>query len=132
MDIAESISLLSTCTTKLNRGVGAVIVLNNKIVGTGYNGAPSGQPHCDDVGCVCDFNGHCVSAIHAEANAILQAGQNTVGATLYCTHFPCIRCANMIAQAGIVRVVYKYEYVSAFLAKTKLVLPKHEQFKRTK
>jgi len=93
--------------------VGAVIATaTGRILSTGYNGAPKGFPHCAEVGCRRE-GGHCVRALHAEVNAILQAatlGTSIDGAVLYCTHRPCVRCAMMIAQVGIVRVVYDASY----------------------
>src|SRR5262249_26066166 len=67
-----------------------------------------GLPHCEDVGCVIE-DGHCVSTVHAEANAIIQAAKNGVsvtGAELYTTASPCWPCFKLIANAGISRVYY--------------------------
>jgi dCMP deaminase len=85
------------------------------IVSTGYNGSPSGEADCFDVGCAMthsthDGLDHCVRTIHAEMNAILWAartGANVYGCTLYVTRRPCDYCAKHIAQAGIVRIVVK-------------------------
>ena len=83
---------------------------------TGYNGAPSGVKTCVERGeCLRKKLGipsgtrhEMCYAVHAEQNAIIQAaklGVNIDGSTLYCTHQPCILCAKMIVNAGIVRVV---------------------------
>ncbi len=82
------------------------------IIATGYNGAPRGLPHCDDVGHEME-HGHCVRVIHSEVNALLQAariGSAVNGAVLYCTASPCYNCAKQVAQAGIARVVYGAAY----------------------
>jgi len=90
--------------------VGAVLVdAENHLVGIGYNGAPHGQPHCSTHGCIVDEStGSCVRSIHAEINAILHA--SGPGITLYCTHAPCYRCAQVIIQVGVQRVVYAQPY----------------------
>ncbi|MDI3502871.1 MAG: dCMP deaminase [Archaeoglobi archaeon] len=117
MRIAEVVASRSTC---LRNKVGAVIVKDKRILTTGYNGAPRGMPHCLEIGCLRDENNipsgerhEICRAVHAEQNAIIQAalhGVSTEGATLYCTHQPCILCAKMIINAGIRRVVYKQSY----------------------
>jgi len=117
-DLVDTVARRSTC----DRGrSGAVIVINNKIITTGYAGSPPGQPHCDEVGHlmreVIDEEGnksmHCIRTLHAEENAILQAaeeGKRVKGATLFCSMTPCYRCAKMIVTVGIVRVVAKRRY----------------------
>lgn len=96
----------SYCT---RRKVGALIVKDKMIISDGYNGTPSGFPN------VCEGEDGltlpCV--LHAEANAITKiarSGNNSDGATLYVTDAPCIECAKLIIQAGIVRVVYARSY----------------------
>lgn len=117
MNIAKVVATRSTC---LRHHVGAVIIKNNHIITTGFNGAPSGLPHCLDVGCIRDKENipsgtrteRCKS-VHAEINAIIQAalhGVSTKDATLYCTHQPCSSCAKAIINAGIVAVVYEIDY----------------------
>ena len=92
---------------------GAVLVKNNRIISTGYNGAPPKMPQCDEVGHLLE-DGHCVRTIHAEHNALLQAavlsGTSTVGSTLYVKYSPCIHCAKYIIAAGVKRVVMKKVY----------------------
>jgi dCMP deaminase len=105
MNIARQVSTRSTCPRK---AVGAVIARDRTILSTGYNGSIRGLPHCADVGCVIE-DGHCVSTVHAEANAIIHAARNGVsiaGAELYTTASPCWSCFKLIANAGIVRVYY--------------------------
>ena len=74
MGIAHQAATRATCPRK---HVGAVIVRDRTVLSTGYNGSVRGLPHCEDVGCVME-DGHCVTTVHAEANAILQAAKNGV------------------------------------------------------
>ena len=99
--------IVSTRATCPGRLVGAVLVQDGVIRGAGYNGAASGMPDCFGVGCDEDRNGHCIRAIHAEANVLLTTDvSHRVGATVYCTDMPCFRCANLIANTQIKRVVW--------------------------
>ncbi len=118
MEIAEIVKTRSTC---LRRHVGAVIVKDNRILTTGYNGSPSGLKHCTELGgCERQRLGipsgerhELCRALHAEQNAIIQAakmGNTTEGATIYVTLQPCVICAKMIINSGIVRIVHKGEY----------------------
>ncbi len=120
MQIATLVSTRATCP---RRSVGAVIVRDKRIVCTGYNGAPSGLPHCPEggpthdwpVGCL--HAGHCIRSLHAEQNCLLQAAQIGVacdGATIYVTCQPCNACAKMIVNAGIRRVIYEGDYPDEF------------------
>jgi len=127
MDITQRVATRSTC---LRRQVGAVIVLDKRILATGYNGAPRGLPHCQETGCLRDRLGipsgqrqEICRALHAEQNAFLQAalyGIPVAGATMYVTLQPCVTCAKMIVNAGIERVVcaqaYPDELARSFLA----------------
>ena len=107
----------STCT---RHNVGAVIVKDKRALATGYNGAPAGTANCLDLGCLRDELGipsgtrhEVCRGVHAEQNAIIQAGLHGVsikGATIYCTHSPCSICAKMVINAGIVRFVSFFEY----------------------
>ncbi len=109
MKIAFTVAERSTCD---RAHVGAVVVRDRRILTTGYNGAPRGLPHCDDVGHLM-VGGHCVRALHAEQNAIIQAalyGVAIADSTIYVTHQPCLTCAKMIINAGIRRVVYAGNY----------------------
>lgn len=121
MKIAHIVKLRSTC---LRRKVGAVLVKDNRILATGYNGAPKGLPHCSLVGCLREQlkipsgeRHELCRGLHAEQNAIIQAavfGVSTKGSTLYCTTFPCIICAKMIINAEIKEIVYDGEYEDEF------------------
>jgi dCMP deaminase len=109
MEITFQVARRSTCP---RAAVGAVIVRDKRILTTGYNGSPTHLPHCTEVGCLM-VNGHCVRTLHAEQNAIIQGalhGVNVAGGTVYVTHQPCLVCAKMIINAGIVRVVYAGNY----------------------
>lgn len=91
------------------RQVGAILVKDRMIISDGYNGTPSGFENvCEDE----DGNTKAY-VLHAEANAITKvarSGNSSLGATLYITAAPCLECAKLIIQAGIVRVVYRDEY----------------------
>ena len=106
MAIAYDISLLSISQ---RRAVGAVIVKDNNILSFGFNGTPSGMDNkCED-----DANVTLPNVLHAESNAIAKVAQSTQsssGAMLYTTLSPCIECAKLIIQAGIVRVIYSDTY----------------------
>jgi len=90
--------------------VGAVLVLAGNIAATGYNGAPKGLPHCDLHGCDLDLGGHCVNAVHAEINTIVQTTLRPQGGTLYVTTLPCRRCFGALVNAGVTRIVYASDY----------------------
>ena len=117
MKIATLVAERSTC---LRRHVGALLVKDKHIIATGYNGAPSGLKHCAEVGCLREKlhipsgeRQELCRGLHAEQNAIIQAalhGQDTRGATLYCTHTPCLLCAKMLINAGVKRVVVANDY----------------------
>jgi dCMP deaminase len=113
MSIAREVATRSTCP---RLAVGAVIVRDRRILTTGYNGSPSGLPHCDDVGClirIVDGRESCQRTLHAEQNAIIQAayhGVSVTGATIYTTHQPCLLCTKMIINAGIETVYYGQGY----------------------
>lgn len=115
MELAFAASRRSTCTRRM---VGAVIVVERSIVGTGYNGSPAGAKHCIDPGVGCLKVGNqpnCHRTVHAEQNAIAQAARNgirTNGGTLYCTDYPCHPCAKLIVSAGIREVVFARPYLS--------------------
>ncbi|MBS5747340.1 MAG: deoxycytidylate deaminase [Streptococcus sp.] len=103
--------LISNRATCNRAKVGAVLVKDNKVIATGYNGSVSGTDHCLEDGCLM-VEGHCVRTIHAEVNAILQGAERGIpkGFTAYVTHFPCINCTKALLQAGIVKITYKANY----------------------
>lgn len=117
MEIVELVKKRSTC---LRRQVGALIVKDKRILTTGYNGAPTGCSHCEELGCLRQQLGvpsgqrhELCRAIHAEQNAIIQAaytGTSVKGGTMYVTCQPCVLCAKMIVNAGIEKVVFRGDY----------------------
>jgi len=117
MDIAHVAARRSNCC---RRQVAAVIVKNNRIISTGYNGTPRGIKNCSEGGCPrCNSNTpsgenlHECLCSHGEENAIVQAAYHGIavaGATLYTTFSPCLLCAKMIINSGIREVVYHQRY----------------------
>jgi dCMP deaminase len=118
MEMAALTAKRSTC---MRRNVGAVIVQDKHIIATGYNGAPKGIPHCEEIGgCLRERMNipsgerhELCRALHAEQNAIIQAAtlaQSIEGASIYITNQPCVICAKMIINAGIKRIVVKEGY----------------------
>jgi dCMP deaminase len=117
MDIARVVASRSNC---MKRKVAAVIVLDKRIISTGYNGTPRGTRNCNEGGCP-RCNNMAVSGTsldeclcsHGEENAIVQASYHGVslkGATIYSTFAPCLMCAKMIINSGIREVVYNLDY----------------------
>ena len=112
LKIASVVAERSTCR---RHHVGAVAVGNKHILATGYNGAAAGLKDCLELGCLRDELGivsgtrqEICRGIHAEQNVIIQAslhGISLEGATIYCTHTPCILCAKMLVNAKIRRFV---------------------------
>lgn len=108
MEMAFLSAKRSTC---MRRSVGAVLVRDNQILSTGYNGAPKNISHCAEIGCLRQIAGvpsgekhELCRGVHAEQNAIIQAGLNgssTHGGVLYCTNQPCSICAKLIINAEI-------------------------------
>ncbi len=112
LKIASVVAERSTCR---RHHVGAVAVRDKHILTTGYNGAAAGLRDCLELGCLRDELGipsgtrhEICRAIHAEQNVIIQAalhGVSLSGATIYCTHSPCVLCAKMLINARIARFV---------------------------
>ena len=117
MQIAKVVATRSTCT---RRHVGAVIVKDNHILSTGYNGPPKGAKHCEETGCIREElniprgeRHELCRGLHAEQNAIIQAavfGVSIKGGTIYTTNFPCSVCAKMIVNAELKEVVFMEDY----------------------
>jgi dCMP deaminase len=113
MRIAHEVATRSTCP---RLAVGAVVVRDKRILTTGYNGSPSGMPHCNEIGClirVVDGRESCQRTLHAEQNALIQAAYHGVsvrGSTIYCTHQPCLLCVKMIMNAGVEGAYYAGGY----------------------
>ena len=116
--ICAEVAQRATC----DRGkAGSVVVRDKRILCTGYVGSPAGMPHCDEIGhqmkTVVHEDGsssqHCMRTIHAEQNAICQAAREGIslkGATIYCKFEPCVVCARMMSNCGILRVVCERRY----------------------
>ena len=120
MDITCLVARRSTCR---RRQVGAIVVRDKRILATGYNGAPTGLPHCLDIGCLREELGiasgerhELCRGLHAEQNVIIQSAYHGVcikDATLYCTNLPCSICSKMLINAGIRAIKYKEGYADA-------------------
>ncbi|HSV30981.1 MAG TPA: cytidine/deoxycytidylate deaminase family protein [Atribacteraceae bacterium] len=121
MAIAQLVSSRSTC---VRRQVGSVLVKDKRILATGYNGAPALLSHCTAETCLRSMDNvpsgvrqELCRGLHAEQNVIIQAalhGVGTRGAILYCTHKPCVLCAKMIINSGVIRIVYQNSYPDPF------------------
>jgi dCMP deaminase len=118
MTITREVAERSTC---LRAKIGAVIVRDKNILATGYNGSPTGLPHCLDVGCLIyrsttpsgEVEENCFRCIHAEINAIAQAAKNGASiraGDIYITHTPCIHCFKVLINTGIKRIFYDKPY----------------------
>jgi dCMP deaminase len=117
LKIADMVAERSTC---LRRKVGAILVLDKRILSTGYNGAPKNLAHCSEAGCLrmalkikSSHRIEICRGIHAEQNALVQAaffGLPVAGAVLYSTHFPCVTCAKMLINAGVKKIVVRKMY----------------------
>lgn len=116
MALASLAARRSNC---MKRRVGCVLVRERRVVSTGYNGTPRGLRNCGEGGCArCndgEGSGHGLSTclcIHAEENALLEAGRERIreGAILYCDTCPCLTCSIKICQVGIGEVVYSQGY----------------------
>ncbi|MBN2061067.1 MAG: cytidine/deoxycytidylate deaminase family protein [Deltaproteobacteria bacterium] len=117
MGITRLVAKRSTC---LRRHVGAILIKDKRILATGYNGAPAGMKHCEDIGCLREKSSipsgerhELCRALHAEQNAIIQAAYHGIpinGSILYCTNKPCVICTKMIINAGIIKIFYEEGY----------------------
>lgn len=115
MQMAHMVASRSTC---VRRKVGAVAVnKRNRVIGTGYNGAPSGMKHCTTNSCIRVIKKipsgtqlDLCKAIHAEANIVLQVGNELEGATLYCTISPCTSCLKLLMGVRIEKIIWEGTY----------------------
>lgn len=118
MHITRVVATRSTC---LRRQVGAILVKDRRILATGYNGAPSGMRHCQEVGCYrlrheipAGERVELCRGIHAEQNAIIQAAVHGVKleapVVCYSTTQPCVTCAKMLVNVGVKRIVFEGAY----------------------
>jgi dCMP deaminase len=132
MNLAEAVECGADC---LGSRVGAVLVLRNRVISTGYNGTPQGFLNCSENGCVRCYDSwlskegrenemsdpehvsgraldRCI-CVHAEQNALITAARFGIavdGAVLYTTRSPCFSCLKEAVQAGVTRIVYKTWY----------------------
>lgn len=112
--------MVATRSTCMRRKVGALLVLENRILATGYNGSPTGLRHCDEVGCIRDRQGvdsgrdlHLCRGSHAEANLITQCakfGIRAEGSTLYINTSPCSLCMKLLINVGVRKIYYRELY----------------------
>lgn len=120
---------MGTC---IRRKVGAVAVRGRRLVAAGFNGNLPGTLHCDEGGCErCASDAPsgtsldaCV-CVHAEENLIAWAARYGVsldGATVYCTHLPCVRCLRLLDSCGITEIIFDEEYPSVINLATRAVL----------
>ena len=112
----EGAKIFSTCSKAQYLAI--VIDSNHRVLGTGYNGVPSGMKHCNEGGCPrvvndvpsgtpYDYGPGLCYAIHAEANALLYSDRNDrIGGTIYVGGVPCLGCAKLIAGSGLGRIVF--------------------------
>ncbi len=117
MQIATQVSGRSTC---LRRQTGAVLVKDRRILATGYNGTPAGLRHCEEVGCLREqrriasgSHHELCRGIHAEQNAVIQAARHGIsidGSVIYTTHQPCVLCAKILINAGVVDIAFRDPY----------------------
>lgn len=126
MEHAFVVAKRSTCPRALKYGgIGAVIVVDERIVSSGYCGSLRGARHCNEiietpsgspyeVGCLMDERtGGCVRTVHAETNAVLNAafhGTRIEGGACYCTVSPCWDCFRMLVNGGVREIWYAQEY----------------------
>ena len=110
--LTEEVATQSTC---MKRSVGAVLIRDKRILATGYNGNPSGMPHCTT--CARGESGtrlDLCSGVHAEANAIYQCAKFGIvaeGTDMFCTTFPCNECLKGLLQIGVKRLFYRDYYL---------------------
>lgn len=116
MRLADLAALRLNC---MKRRVGCVIVRENRVIATGYNGTPRNLTNCNEGGCARCNSGQSMGAglsaclcLHAEENALLEAGRDRIsgGSVLYCNTCPCLTCSVKIVQSGIKEVVYAQSY----------------------
>ncbi len=117
MQIAAQVAGRSTC---MRRQTGAILVKDRRILATGYNGTPAGLRHCEEVGCLREQRSiasgshhELCRGIHAEQNAVIQAAKHGIsidGAVIYSTHQPCVLCAKILINAGVVDIAFRDPY----------------------
>tara|TARA_Y100000816_G_scaffold72676_1_gene48774 strand:+ start:265 stop:720 length:456 start_codon:yes stop_codon:yes gene_type:complete len=115
-DYFMSIAYLTSSRSSCDRlHVGCVIVKDNYIIGTGYNGFIAGSPHKSIV-----IDNHEQATVHSEQNAIANCARRGISvndATIYITHFPCINCFKIICASGIKEIKYSEDYKNSEVVK---------------
>ena len=133
-------NLTSTLSYAKRLQVGAVIVKGNKILATGYNGMPSGWDNECETTEIVELDEKFIKqlvtkqeVLHSETNAIAKVSASTEsseGATMFCTHAPCINCAKLIYQSGINNLYYRDTYRDSagikFLESSGVLVTKYE------
>lgn len=104
-------NLVATRSTCPRLSVGAVLVKNKRVIGMGYNGAPDGEPHCIDEGCLM-VDDHCVRTIHGEMNALINCLGNPYGGTMYINYESCSLCQAKLKAAGVTDIRWMEPYGS--------------------
>lgn len=115
LEMAEVAAKRATC---YRLAVGCVILHDGRVVSIGYNGPPSGHPHCQGNDCPLSRSGGCLQADHAEANAakFLKSSWGAAFPTrvkdtvVYSTTFPCGNCAQLLIDYGFKQLVYRHDY----------------------
>ena len=111
--IVTTVASKATCD---RAKVGCIIINDDYIISTGYNGAPRGEIHCDDNDHLMK-DGHCIRTIHAEVNAIINAAKNGINikdCDMICVYKPCFRCMQVLINSGIKNVYYFEDYKDEF------------------
>lgn len=121
MEMAELAAKRTTCT---RRGVGAIAVVKDRVVATGYNGPPAGMPHCTSDTCIRNLRDitsgtqlEVCRAVHAEANLVVHAatsGTDLTNATIYCTHTPCASCVKLLLGTRMHKLVCNLWYPDSY------------------
>lgn len=109
--LVEIVKVYEKRSTCVKAHVACVLAKEGRIVSVGYNGAPSGLPHCSEIGC--GDSDSCTNSIHAEQNAIAYAakeGISTNGTSAICSYSPCLNCAKLLINAGITEFIYLNKY----------------------
>jgi dCMP deaminase len=108
------IALLTSCRSPCHRlHVGCILVKNNRIISTGYNGWLAGMEHTSVIRTDASGKQHEMATIHAEQNAICYSTNTGISineATAYITHYPCLNCAKLLAACGIKKIYYHHDY----------------------
>jgi dCMP deaminase len=140
MKMAFLVASRSTC---LRRKVGAVLVKEKHVLSTGYNGPPKGLKHCNETGCLREQlkipsgeRHEICRGLHAEQNAIIQAavfGIAIKDAILYVTNTPCVVCAKMLINAGVMEIIFEGDYpdnlATNMLAESNVKLKRYKSVK---